>query len=239
VVALSAGCAQKDGAIRTETPDGTSASPSGGAVANRDRSMVRVVNAVIGGPEISLHAGDLSLFDGVDASEVTPYKEIEDNAVKFTAHPAGHADGMVEAVNREMMADGERYTAVVLPNDKQGAASLRILRDELTPSAGKARIRVINAAVGMGELDVKIAGHDGDLFNGINFGNEGGFKDIDPATVTLVVRRENGKAEVATVTDLRLEAGTAYTIVVVGGPQAPLKTITVKDQTVPRNLSLK
>ena len=62
---------------------------------------------------------------------------------------------------------------------------------------------------------------------------EAGYKDVDPTTGTLEVRRKNEQLRLAQVKDMRLEAGTAYTVVIVGGPKVPLKAITFEDQPVP------
>jgi hypothetical protein len=137
-----------------------------------------------------------------------------------------------------MMGDGQRYTAVVLPAGKNGENSLRVLHDELTPAAGKSRIRVIHAGNGVGEVDVVLTGHTDELFSGINFGNEAGYKDIDPTFGTLEVRRKNEQLLLASVKDMKLEAGSAYTVVILGGPKAPLKAITFEDRPAPANANM-
>ena len=232
-VVLSAACTARDPAVKTTTKTGTSASPSGDVAAQRDHSMIRVVNAVTSGPKITLLADERTMFDNVGATEVTAYKEIDDNAVKFSVRRSDQPSSAGESVNREVMGDGERYTAVVLPADHGVTGTLRVLRDELTPDSGKARIRVINAAAGAGQVDVVLTGRPDKLFSGLNFGNEGGFKDIDPTSGTLEIRRKNEQLMLTSRKDMQLEAGRAYTVVIVGGPKAPLKTIAFEDQPMP------
>lgn len=229
---LGSACSPRDSAVKTTTDDGTTASPSGEAVAQRDNLMIRVVNANTSGPAVSLLADERVLFEKVAATEVTAYKELDDNAVRFSVRPSDQPSAAGESVNREVMADGQRYTAVVLPDDQGAATGLRVLHDDLAPASGKARIRVVHAAVGTGEVDVAIAGHSEDLFSGVNFGMEAGYKDIDPTAGTLEVRRKNEQLRLAQVKNMKLEAGTAYTVVIVGGPKTPLKAITFADEPV-------
>ena len=105
-LALSAGCTPKDKAVTTTTDQGTSSSPSGEMAAQRDHSMIRVVNAVPSGPKITLLADERTIFDNVAGSEVTPYKEMGDNAVKFSVRRSDQPSAAGEAVNREVMGDG-------------------------------------------------------------------------------------------------------------------------------------
>ena len=231
---LGAACTPaKDSAVTTTTDQGVSASPSGKVAAQRDHSMIRVVNAVPNGPDMTLLADERTIFDKVAGSEVTAYKEMGDNAVKFSVRRSDQPSAAGEAVNREVMGDGQRYTAVVLPADTHGEMGLRVLHDELTPAAGKARIRVIHAAAGAGEVDIAMTGHTDELFSGINYGNEAGYKDVDPTFGTLEVRRKNERLQLATVKDMKLEPGTAYTVVIVGGPKLPLKALTFEDHPAP------
>ncbi len=231
---LGAACSPRDSAVKTTTADGESSkSASGDAAAARDHSMIRVVNAVTNGPQMTLLADEQTLFDNVRASEVTPFKEMDENAVKFSVRRTDQPTATGQAVNREMMGDGQRYTAVVLQGENGGEGSLRLLHDELTPAAGMASIRVIHAAPGTGEVDVVLSGREGDLFSGINYGNEGGYTDINPTTATLEVRRKNEKLQLVSIKDMKLEAGVAYTVVIIGGPKLPLKTISFEDKPIP------
>ncbi|MDZ4862011.1 MAG: DUF4397 domain-containing protein [Gemmatimonadota bacterium] len=228
----------KDQGVKTSSDWGTSASPSSEAAARRDHSMIRVVNTVAGRTKVTLLADNQPLFDNVASSEVTPYKEVHDNAVKFSVRRSDQATASGEEVNREVMADGERYTAVVLSDSAGQTSGLRMLRDELVPDSGKARIRVIHAAPGTGEVDVILAGQSDDLFSGINFGNEAGFKDVTPASGTLEIRRKNEQLLLTSVKMPKLLPGVAYTVVLVGGPKTKLTTITFEDRARPVDVSL-
>lgn len=270
-VAVLAGCNASSRPVTTKTESGTTKSPSGEVAADQDQSLVRLVNAG-SGSNVSLMADDQALFDGVAPKQVTPYKPIKENMVTFAVREPSQS-GTEPAKNREVLVDGQRYTAIVLPTDKDGAHPLRVLHDELTPDAGKARIRVINAAQGAGELDVALRGandapgldadkaarkvgkttdsvagrvgdktqnavrdaSNGDLFDNLNYGSEGGFKDIDPTTATLEVRKDGENRALVSLTNVRFEPGTAYTFVVTGGMGTPLEVIRFEDKVGPKN----
>jgi hypothetical protein len=266
-----AACNASKRPVTTKSDQGTTSSPTGQAAADRDMSLVRVVNAS-GEANVTLLADEKALFDAVAPEQVTPYKEIKENMVTFAVQGAPGAPTTGEqAKNREALVDGQRYTAVVLPAAKGAVPELRVLHDELTPGDGKARIRVINAAVGEGEIDVTLHAptqgdhpHDqagaaaradsgktagttrakanestrdatnNDLFDNLNYGSEGGFKDIDPTTGSLEIRRDGATRALASVTNVRFEPGTAYTFVVMKDKGGKVDVVKFEDKVGPK-----
>ena len=182
VCILAAGCgggAQTDKPVATTTTRGTSTSPSGDATDARGTSQVRFVSALPAAQRIDLSSENGVVFSAVPYKTVTPYKELTDNAAKFSIRSAG-ATSETLADNNEAMADGHRYTLVALPEEKGKGAQLKAFRDEVVPDAGKAKVRVIHAAPNFGEVDVQFAGQKDALFEDIDFGHEAGYKEIDP-----------------------------------------------------------
>jgi hypothetical protein len=207
------------GGARTDTPVTTTAggqsstSPSGVAAAAQGKSMVRLVNAVPG-QTVSVTGDEAPVFASVAYKTVTPYVEVKDNVIKFRLRAAGAAAGdQALAENTETLADGSRYTIVALPGDN-GHASLHVMRDEVIPDAGKARIRVINAAPDLGDVDVAVGSTRNALFDKVGFGHEAGPKDVDPVSMAIAIRNaHNAPVRVHTMT---LAAGRSYTIVLAG-----------------------
>jgi hypothetical protein len=194
---------------------------------------------------------------------VTPYKEVKENMVTFSVQGATPPGTTEQAKNREALVDGQRYTAVMLRPAKGTDPELRVLRDELTPDNGKARIRVINAAQGAGEIDVTLRdasnptkphdkAHDtttvkgkvdesardatnNDLFDNLNYGSEGGFKDIDPTTTgSLEIRKDGDTRSLVSLSNLRFEPATAYTFVVVKSANGKVDVIRFEDKVGPK-----
>ena len=236
VCILAAGCgggAQTDKPVATTTTRGTSTSPSGDATDSRGTSQVRLVSALPAAQRIDLASEHGVVFSAVPYKTVTPYKELTDNAAKFSIRSAG-ATSETLADNNEAMADGHRYTLVALPEEKGKGAQLKAFRDEVVPDAGKAKVRVIHAAPNFGEVDVQFAGQKDALFEDIDFGHEAGYKEIDPQSGTLQLRRDGGEnAKNVKVIDagrMQFEAGRAYTLVVAGANPARPDVIKFVDE---------
>ncbi len=94
--------------------------------------------------------------------------------------------------------------------------ALRILKDDVIPDSGKAKIRVVSAASGAPSIAVSIAGSTKLLFNGIAFRSDAGFTDVKLGTVALDVRGKNNAKVLLGIPKLALKRGTATTIVIEG-----------------------
>jgi hypothetical protein len=235
-LSIACGGAKTDRPVVTKTDQGDrSTSPSGQAEAKQGKSLVRLVNAIPSKNAIDVTGADQTLFSSVDYKTVTPYRTVRDNLVTFRLRGAG-IDSVI-ADNHETLMDGNRYTIVALPN-RSGGASLRIMRDEVVPDSGKARIRVINAAPNIGEIDVALQGQKEALFQGVNYASEAGYKDITPTTASLDIRSETRAKRPGKLTSMRFEAGKAYTIVLTGWGNYGVEAITFDDTPTGSTLSL-
>ncbi|MEP7344028.1 MAG: DUF4397 domain-containing protein [Gemmatimonadaceae bacterium] len=213
---VAVACQKKDDMpIKTTSNGETNMSPSADSADARGHSLVRIVNAVNGGKDALVQLDSVTIFEGVKAASVTDYREIPNNLAKFTVREPGSSDGMMVAQNDQILMDGNRYTVFLVAEDVS-KNTLRIVKDEVIPDSGKARIRVVHAAPGAPELDIAIAGSKDKLFDGVNFKSEAGYKDVDPATVTLEVRAENEPKVLLRIPKVELKRGTATTIVITG-----------------------
>ncbi|MGZ8397501.1 MAG: DUF4397 domain-containing protein [Gemmatimonadales bacterium] len=214
------------GAVTTKTAEGTSDAPAADLAENRDVTLVRVINAIpVGGP-VAILAGDSAAFSGVDYKTATPFREIRDDRLNFKL---GSAENPL-AENRENVNGGGHYTIIAMP-DAGGAdkRNLRVLEDDLKPvTAEKARVRVINAVPGDLEISVFVRGREEALFNGVNFKSEAGWDETDPVAGTLEIRPEGKKNVLASLPNVKFEAGKSYTFVVAGTPTKP-EIIKVED----------
>ncbi len=226
---------------KTDTPvvtskDGQSAaSPSGADMAKEGKSLVRLVNAIPAKKGIDVSGGDRTVFTDIAYKGVTPYAEIRNNMVTFRLRRAGSDSSLAD--NNESMTDGYRYTIVALPGLK-GEPSMRILRDEVVPDSGKARIRVINAAPDIGNVDVAIQGMKDPLFGSVKYGTEAGYQDFAPVNGTVEIRSDMKTRHPLLLKNMRFEAGKAYTIVLAGWGTGGIDAIAFDDTAVGGNLSL-
>jgi hypothetical protein len=227
--ALLAGCAgaKTREPVVSSTGGGKTTSESGDSAAKRGKSLVRLVNAL---PDqaLDLTTEDRATFVNVGFKDVTPYTEIGDNLVKFRVR-ANDGDSVL-AENSETLLDGHRYTLITMPT-KDGKVSIKVVRDELVPDSGKARLRVIQATPGLSDVDVALSEQKGLVFDNVKYGTEAGYKDVLPATATLEFRI--GDPPHVTVplrlTTMSLAAGRAYTIVLVGMPPRRIQAIVFND----------
>ena len=228
-VLLLAGCAgakTKEPVVST-TGGGKTTSESGTAAATRGKSLVRFVNAV---PDQSLDltTEDRATFIDVGFMSVTPYTEIGDNLVKFRVR-AANGDSVL-AVNTEAMGDGYRYTVVAMPNT-DGTLTVHVIRDELIPEPGKARIRVIQAAAALPDVDVAVAGQKDLLFDNVKYGSETAYKDVAPSSATVEFRVGDPPhvSVPLRLKSMNLMADRAYTLVIVGAQPKGIQTIIFND----------
>jgi hypothetical protein len=230
ILAGCAGAKTKD-AVVSSTREGKTTSESGDSAAKRGKSLVRFVNGV---PDqaLDLTTEDRATFVNVGFKDVTPYTEIGDNLVKFRVR-ANDGDSVL-ATNTETMLDGHRYTVIAMQKE-DGKLDVKVVRDDVLPEPGKARIRVIQAAPGLSDVDVALSGQTDLVFDNVKYGSEAGFKDVTPATATLEFRL--GDPPHVTVPlrlkTLILKADRAYTLVIVGAKPTEIQAISFNDAVRP------
>lgn len=221
-----AGACQKDSSpIKTTSTGETNVSSPSDSTAARGHSLVRVVNAVTTGGDVTVQISDQPLFRDVKPGSVTDYREIANNLADFSVRAAGIADGFMIAEKERFLRDGSRYT-VFLIAENMSKSTLRVVHDDVIPDAGKARVRVIHAAAGGPELDVNVVGATDKLFSGVNFGSEAGYKDLEPGNRTLELRAKGSSKALLRLPAMNLEQGTATTIVITGATKLGFFTFT-------------
>lgn len=218
MLSLTAACneSRDTGAVTSRAGEKTTSAPPAEAVEERDKALVRVVNAIPSGP-VTVWAGDSAAFSGVAYKSATAYREIPDNLFDFQIRTGGPGTEAL-AHNREKLQDGGHYTIVALPAENgQAERNLRVLDDDLKPMTnGKARVRFINGMPGDTDVDLFISGRQEPLFDGVNFKVEGGWKEFDPISGNLVVRPDNKSTKLASLPGVKLEAGKSYTFLLTG-----------------------
>ena len=112
---------------------------------------------------------------------------------------------------------------------------MRIVTDKLErPADGKLRLRIVHAGDGVGAVDVRAAGADGTLFEGVGFQTVSDYMEIGPVNGPVEIRAPGG-APVITVPNAHLEAGRFYTLVLAGSTRsAPaLEAFIIEDTLAP------
>jgi hypothetical protein len=228
---LVAGCQKDNAPIKTTSGDSTTTSSPADSAQLRGHSMVRVVNAVSAGKNVAVFLDDLSLFADVKPGSVTDYREIATNLAKFSVRTPGDTNGMRLAERDRVMVNGNRYTVVVIAEDVSKNV-LRVVRDDVIPDSGKARIRILHAAPGGPALDVSIVGATDKLFSDVKFKDEAGFKDVTPAVIALELRAKGQAKVLMRIPDVELTRGVSTTIVIMGASK--LEFFKFTDAVMPR-----
>jgi hypothetical protein len=228
LVAVIAGCDKRDAA---DDNDGVVASDS----SREGTSQVRLVNAVPSDAAVDVFADDAPAFSGIAFKAVTPYQDFKDNLVTLALRPAGQAAGDTAkplAENREMLANGDRYTVVVLPADDDGTPTLRVLEEPTDAGeAGKARIRFVNAAQGVETFDVYVPSSTDPFFDDVDFRTEAGFKDMDAGSGRIIIRGDDNGPVLLTLPEHTFAAGKTYTFILTNKTPASkeLEVVTIED----------
>lgn len=218
--------------VTTRTDSGTSTAPPAKEAEQRDKALVRVINAVPGSMSFDIFAGDQKVFESVAFKSVTPYKELSDIRQSFRVRPAGQDAAQPIAENSEGLSGGKHYTIVVMP-DTNHKTTVSVVNDNITPPpADKAQVRVINASPDAGEVDVVDKQGNKKLFAGVNVDRGTSYMDVDPKRTTLEVRPEGQDTALVTMPNANFEKGKFYTIVVAGHAKGTpkLQTVVVEDQ---------
>jgi hypothetical protein len=179
---------------------------------------------------VDVSADNRVVFPRLSYKMVTRYRELPDDHSVFRVRPAGESQSSPLAEHRGGLAGGEHYTLVAYGSEE--AATLATFGDSLTPPHdGKAKLRLINAAPEIGEVDVYAVGKE-TLFRGIDSGSESRYSEVEPMEVTLQIRPHGRDNSLLSVENMRFEAGGIYTIVVVGRSEGTpgLAAIRIEDR---------
>lgn len=211
------GACQKDSRpVSTTSQDGASLSSPADSAKARGNSLVRVVNAVAGGQTISAQLGGNTLFSQVMEGAVSDYLEVGPNLATFSVNIPGGTEVYTVPTTDQNLAAGNRYTVFLIAEDVSKRV-LRVVRDDVVPEIGKAKIRVMHAAPGGPALDVMATNGMINLFTDIGFKADVAYVDVAPAKVELEFRAKDGGRVLLRLPELEIQPGTATTIVVTGG----------------------
>ena len=222
-------------AVTSTSPAGASAAPSSAAASHRNEALMRVVNAAPTSSNFDLYAGDLLFFDGLGFKAITPYRAIDGKRYAFALRPAGMSQATPLSSNTEDLKNGDFYTAFAMPGDGP-APHLRIVSDHLdSPASGKARLRVVHAAVDAGHIQLRGSGTADPLFDDVDYQTVSGYKDVAPLNGMVEVRGSDQRSPVLATVTAHLEAGRFYTLVIVGSARSTprLEAFLIEDALTP------
>jgi hypothetical protein len=218
----------------TKTNGVTSTAPSGNEARQARQALIRFINATAGSKD--LYFGDAKAFAQVKYKQATPYAELPaghpdaNKRHELKLFAAGHDWGPPLATNIEGPSAGKHYTVLAV-NQSDGVPALSLIEDDLAaPAAGKAKVRVIHAGLGVGEVDIYRAGSATALIGGVAFNRASAYKEVDPTMAELDIRRYGKRKDEIEMKGIQLMADKLYTIVLIGAPGRRLTSEIIEDQ---------
>ncbi|MBL0938105.1 MAG: DUF4397 domain-containing protein [Gemmatimonadaceae bacterium] len=213
---LSTACGEtkSDQAVETQTDDGTLVSAMTPETANAQGSaMVRVVNAVPMSRDLMIRADENHVLPSVKFGKVSDYQSIDQTWASFQVGDTLAGTYTPLTTNREMLTNGERYSLIVLKNEKGDNFETLVVRDQYVQDPTKAAIRVVHAAPGVKEVIVQPRGGER-IVEGLDYGEDDAYTMVAPWEGVLEIRADERNTPVLVTPKVSFEAGKAYTLVV-------------------------
>ncbi len=230
ILALATACSSNKTAETSEVKSsgaGSGTAPAAETAKKADQAMVRFVNATTTSKDLAF--GDTTPFASVGSEDVTAYQSVPAERHDFKLYANGDKATALDT-NSEGLSAGKHYT-ILAYTKKDGKEALDPIDDDLTPpAAGQAKIRVINLAPGMEDVDLYAGGKKSALISGAGLDHPTDYKDVSPSEAELTVRHGMSKKNAVPVKDLTLQAGKLYTILVFQDKHGKLKVKSVEDQ---------
>lgn len=218
-----AGMQERESAVGTPVGDARRA-PVAASVS--PQAQVRFVNAMPGSPALELGHDSLMLFSNVTFGAVSPFKPVPPARFRFTLR--GPSSVGYDASSVSTLVASERYSILAVP-DARNRMAVHVIRDDLAPDSGMARIRLIRATPGLADVVFAIVGQDEPLFRAANDSGDVHFRDVAPMTAGFRVRGGTNGATLVSLKSMALVAGTTYTFVLTARPGGIVTAITFSD----------
>src|SRR6476646_5830345 len=229
LLVFSAACSSSSNKVAERTPvksgeDGKGTAPASAMAKRADKALVRFVNGTVDSKDLAF--GETTPFTGIDAGDITQYKEIPAERHDFKLF-AKDQQANVLATNSEGLTAGKHYTILAV-TDKSGKMTLDPVTDDLTPpSPGMAKVRVINLAPNMKNADLYAGGKKDALISGAGLDSPTSYNDVSPSEASLYIRNSTSKKNSVRIEDVSLKAGKLYTILVFQDKHGKIKVKTI------------
>jgi Domain of unknown function (DUF4397) len=186
----------------------------GPRAAAQEEAKIRVGHFSPDAPPVDIYLDNRKTFAQVRFPLMSAYTPVAAGKHVIDIRAAGSAatDPALISVPAEFKAGKPYLVAALGP-----AAALQggVIEDDLTPPAkGKAKVRVVHAAVGGPNVDVVVAGTES-LFKDVAFGKAAPYAEVEATKYDLSVR-PTGKTDQLVGKVVTLQSGGVYTIVAIG-----------------------
>jgi len=181
-------------------------------------ACVRIIHAAPDAAPVDVYLNEAKISAGLSYGTATEYAAVpsgQGRNVQVTAQDAPVAEAIINS-NLDFQA-GQAYE--ILVSGAGDDLQLTITGTDLRPvPAGQARLRLIHASPDAGSIDIGIAGSDENLFEGVNFRDATHYVVLDRGDYQLQVRPGGDDMTVALQTDVTIDEGIVYDLILIGRP---------------------
>lgn len=208
--------------------------PATGA-AQDTRAMVRVIHLSAGVPKVDLYVDGTRTVAGVPFRTASRYHSLPAGAHTLAIRPAGSAAGSTPLASaRASITAGAPYSAVLMGASAQLKAV--VAKDDFTaPPAGRAKLRIVDAAPQSPPLDIAVA--DGPvLFRDVRFGEVSPFITVAAGRMAMEVRAAGTSRVLFTQGAAPIPAGMIVTLAGTISAAGQIETLPILDAAGAGNL---
>ncbi len=206
----------------------TPASNAQNAEETSGSAMVRVAHLSPDTAGVDVWIDGQRKLQNVGYDTVSDYATLPAGQHELELRPAGaEASAKPLLAAKPTLEDGSAYTVAGVGLNAQLRG--QIFDDDLSaPAAGDAKVRVINAAVGIAPIDVTLTGRS--VFGrSIGFAAASPYANVSPGQKDVRVVGSERRNVVLSVPGVDVGAGIIYTFAVIGGADKPIQFVPVVD----------
>jgi hypothetical protein len=205
------------------------------AAAQDTRAMVRVIHLSAGVPKVDLYVDGTRTVAAVPFRTASRYHSLPAGAHTLALRPAGSSAGSAPLASaRASITAGAPYSAVLLGASAQ--LKTVVAKDDFTaPPAGRAKLRIIDAAPQSPPLDIAVA--DGPvLFRDVRFGEVSPFITVAAGRMAVEVRAAGTSRVLFTQGAAPIPAGMIVTLAGTISAAGQIETLPILDAAGAGNL---
>jgi hypothetical protein len=205
------------------------------AAAQDTRAMVRVIHLSAGVPKVDLYVDGTRTVAAVPFRTASRYHSLPAGAHTLALRPAGSSAGSAPLASaRASITAGAPYSAVLLGASPQ--LKTVVAKDDFTaPPAGRAKLRIIDAAPQSPPLDIAVA--DGPmLFRDVRFGEVSPFITVAAGRMAVEVRAAGTSRVLFTQGAAPIPAGMIVTLAGTISAAGQIETLPILDAAGAGNL---
>lgn len=202
--------------------------PPATAATQDTRALVRVVHLSADAPKVDLYVDGTRTVAAVPFKTASRYRSLPAGAHTLAVRPAGSAPTSTPAASvRASVRAGAPYSAVLLGPMAQLKAVV-VKDDFAAPPAGRAKLRVIDAAPQSPPLDIAVAGGPV-LFRDVRFGEVTSFITVTAGRFGMEVRAAGTSRVLFTQGAARMPAGMIVTLAGTISAAGQIETLPILD----------